>query len=310
LDVKQLRALLAIAETGSVTRAAELLHIVQPAVSRQLRLLEEDLGTELFSRGKRGMELTISGKILVDHARRALRELDQAKAEIVPTPGVITGLVNIGLLPSVSDLLAAPLVKALKSKYPQLSLRTSIGYAGYLQQWLENGEVDVALMYDPTPSTLLEVQPLLEEKIYLVGPADAGLRLDHPITLEHLSNVPLILPSEPHGLRILLAHACAVAGVSLNLVTETNAMNIQKDMVTHGLGFTVLPSAAIFKDLQQGSLTAAPIHTPDLRRKIVLALPMTRRSSVPVRCVANELRSQVRALVQEHQWPGASLLCD
>ena len=143
LDIKQLRALLVIAETGSVSRAAEILHIVQPAVSRQLRLLEEDLSTALFSRGLRGMELTDSGQLLVEHARRALRELDQAKAEISPEPGVVTGIVTLGLLPSTSDLFAAPLITALKQQYPKLMVRISVGYAGYLQKWLENGDVDV-----------------------------------------------------------------------------------------------------------------------------------------------------------------------
>ena len=116
MDLKQLRALLAIAETGSVTRAAEMLHIVQPAVSRQLRLLEEEMGTTLFDRGQRGMELTAAGEMLVVHAGRVLSELDMAKAEIVPDPGAVIGSVTIGFLPSTADLLAAPLVRQLKQK--------------------------------------------------------------------------------------------------------------------------------------------------------------------------------------------------
>lgn len=310
MDIKQLRALLAIAETGSVSRAAELLHIVQPAVSRQLRLLEEDLGTPLFARGRRGMELTGSGQLLVEHARRALGELDRARAEIAPVPGVVTGIVTIGLLPSTSDLLAAPLVDALKRQYPQLTVRISMGYAGYLQQWLENGEVDVALLYDPKPSSLLEVHPLLVEALYLVGLSNTGLSSDHPVPLRELEDKPLILPSQPHGLRLLLDHACAVAGINLSIVAETNAMSIQKNLVTNGMGFTVLPSVAIFEDLAQGVLSAAPITAPDLQRKIVMALPMTRRSSIAVRCAVTELRTQIKAVVAGNRWPGARWLAD
>ena len=113
MDFKQLRAFLTIVETGSVTRASEVLHIVQPAVSRQLRLLEEDLGTPLFHRGRHGMEPTEAGTILIDRARRVLRELDQARDEIRPEPGALTGLVSVGLLPSTSDLLAASLTRYL-----------------------------------------------------------------------------------------------------------------------------------------------------------------------------------------------------
>lgn len=308
LDIKQLRALLVIAETGSVSRAAEILHIVQPAVSRQLRLLEEDLGTVLFSRGRRGMELTDSGQLLIEHARRALRELDQAKAEISPKPGVVTGIVTIGLLPSTSDLLAAPLITALKQQYPKLMVRISVGYAGYLQKWLENGEVDVALLYDPKPSSLLEVEPLLDEALYLVGLPDAGLSQSCPVPLHDLERRALVLPSQPHGLRLLVDHACAVAGIRLSIVAETNAMSIQKNLVRNGLGFTVLPSVAIFEDVAHGRLCAAPITAPDLRRRIVLALPITRRSSVAVRCAVSELRRQIMALVNQNCWPGAHWL--
>lgn len=308
MDIKQLRALLVIAETGSVSRAAEILNIVQPAVSRQLRLLEEDFGTALFSRRRRGMELTDSGQLLVEHARRALRELDQAKAEIFPEPGVVTGIVTIGLLPSTSDLLAVPLITVLKQLHPKLTVRISVGYAGYLQKWLEIGEVDVALLYDPNPSSLLEVEPLLDEALYLVGLPDAGLSQNCPVPLHDLEKRALILPSQPHGLRLLLDHACAVAGVQLSIVAETNAMSIQKNLVSNGLGFTILPSVAIFKDVAHGNLCAAPITAPVLQRKIVLALPITRRSSVAVRCAVSELRRQIKALVNKNCWPGAHWL--
>ena len=308
LDIKQLRALLVIAETGSVSRAAEILNIVQPAVSRQLRLLEEDLGTALFSRGRRGMELTDSGQLLVEHARRALRELDQAKAEISPEPGVVTGIVTIGLLPSTSDLLAAPLITVLKQQHPKLTVRISVGYAGYLQKWLENGEVDVALLYDPKPSSLLEAEPLLDEPLHLVGLPDAGLSQNCPVPLHDLENRALILPSQPHGLRLLLDHACAVAGIRLSIVAETNDMSTQKNLVRHGLGLTILPGVAVFDDIAHGHLCAAPITAPDLQRIIVLALPIARRSSVAVRCAVSELRRQIKVLVNKNCWPGAHWL--
>ena len=310
MDIKQLRALLAISETGSVSRAAEILHIVQPAVSRQLRLLEEDLGTSLFVRGRRGMELTDSGQLLVEHARRALRELDQAKAEIAPEPGAVTGIVTIGLLPSTSDLLAAPLITALKQKYPKLTVRISMGYADYLQKWLADGEVDVALLYDPKPSALLGIEPLLDEALYLVGLPDAGLTQNCPVPFHDLARRPLIVPSQPHGLRLLLDHACAVAGVRLSIVAETNAMSIQKNLVSNGFGFTVLPSVAILEDVAHGRVCAAPITAPDLQRRIVLALPTTRRSSIAVRCAASELRAQIKAFVNQNCWPSARWLAD
>jgi LysR family nitrogen assimilation transcriptional regulator len=310
VDVKQLRALLAIAETGSVTRAAELLHIVQPAVSRQLRLLEDDLGTLLFARGRRGMELTAAGNILAVHARRALQELDAAKAAIVPTAGTLTGTVTVGLLPSSIDLLAAPLVTALKQQYPELTVNILAGYAGYLQSWLENGEVDVALLYDPKPSALLEVQPLLEEALYLVGLPGQDPATRAGVTLQEIAELPLILPSQPHGLRLLLDASCAAADVCLSVVAETNAMSVQKNLVLSRLGYTILPGVAVFEDVAAGRLSAAAILRPALRRKIVLALPLTRRSSISVRCTVSELRALIKLKVEVGEWAGATWLAE
>jgi len=213
LNLKHLRALLAIAETGSVTRAAEMLHIVQPAVSRQLRLLEEEMGTALFERGHHGMGLTNAGKVLAAHAVRALSELDMAKAEIVPDPSAVIGTVTIGFLPSTADLLVAPLMWKLKQKYPQLTMSISVAYSAYLRQRLEDGDVDVALLYNLKPSTLLEVNPLLDEPLYLVGPANAGLDRATPVPLQELAMHHLILPSQLHGLRMLIDQICQVNSV-------------------------------------------------------------------------------------------------
>jgi LysR family nitrogen assimilation transcriptional regulator len=306
LDIKQLRTFLAIAGSGSVTRASEILHIVQPALSRQLRLLEEDLGTSLFERRGRGMQLTDAGLMLVDRARRALHELDQAKAEIIAAPETVTGTVTIGLLPSVSNLLAAPLVDKLKRQYPKLAVCISIGFAGYLQQWLENGEIDVALLYFTTPSATLEVVPLLDEVLYLVGPFSAGLRPDRPVRLRDMEAMSFVMPTHPHGLRLLLDHACAMAGMNLLIAAETNAMGVQKDLVEHGLGYTVLPGVAVFEDVKCGRLSAAPITAPDLSRRLVLASSVTRRSSLAVRRTIAELQSQIKGLIESDVWPGAT----
>ncbi len=307
MDFKQLRALLAVAETGSVTRAATLLHIVQPAVSRQIRLLEESFGAPLFERERHGMELTDAGRILADYARRALRELEQARAEIQPASGAVSGLVNVGLLPSVCDLVAGELVAGLQREHPQIRLRLTIGYAGHLQQWLEQGEVDLAMLYNLRPSPVLEAEALLDERLYLVGLPASSLKMNRPQPLSSLQGRPLILPSAPHGIRSVVEHACAQAGVTLEITAEANAMNLQKVLVQHGLGFTILPSAAIFDDVERGTLAAAPIARPDLRRRVVLALPAGRRVPAAVRCVASALAQQVRACVQAGRWPGARL---
>lgn len=305
MDMKQLHALLVVADVGSVTRAAEILHIVQPAVSRQLRLLEEDLGAPLFERSRHGMTLTDAGQILVDYARRAMHELERARAEIQPAAGAITGIVTIGILPSTSDLLAGPLVSAVAASHPGIRLRLLTGYTGHLQDWMEAGDVDAALLYDPKLSPTMEIKPLLEERLWIVGPADAGLRTDQPIALSDFNGKPMILPSAPHGLRSVVEHACSIAGITLSIVAETNSMNIQRSLVLGGHGFTILPSIAVVDDVGRGVLSAAPLTGTDLRRKIVLALPNTRRISAAVRWVVGALEAEMKDAVARGDWAEA-----
>lgn len=310
MDIRQIRAFLAIADTGSVTRAAELLHVVQPAVSRQLKLLEDDVGAPLFERDRRGMQLTEAGHILMERARRALRELDAARLEIRPTPGLISGIVNLGLLPSSCELLTGPLVGALQAQYPHVRLSVSVGYTDHMLRWLESGEIDAALLYDPNPSPALDVEPLVEESLSLVGLATLGLRDEEPVPVQALGSAPLVLPSSPHRLRNLVEHACAVADVPITVAAETNALSVQKALVTQGYGLSVIPRVAVHHEIERGILSAARIDGPDFLRRIVLALPTTRRVPTAVRCATTALQVVVKDIARSGHWLGARWLGD
>jgi LysR family transcriptional regulator, nitrogen assimilation regulatory protein len=308
MDIKHLRALLAVAETGSVTRAAEMLHIVQPAVSRQLKLLEEDVGTAVFERGRYGMELTEAGEILVEHARRALQELDRAKAEIQPDRAGISGDVTLGLLPSTAGLLAGPLVSAVRDRYPGIRLRVTVGYAGHLQRWLETGEIDAALLYNPKATPTIQVQTLLEESLWLVGPPSFASDSTQPMAFSDLAGQPMIMTSAPHGIRSLLEQACRDMGVTFEVVAETNSMEVQKTLVAHGHGFTVLPALAVSNDVARGELRAVRLSKPELHRRIVLALPNSRRIASAVRCTISLLVAEMKSAVERGAWPSARWL--
>lgn len=310
MDIKQLRSLVTVAETGNVTRASTLLNIVQPAVSRQLKLLEEELGVVLFERSRHGMELTEAGRTLVEYARRVLNELDRARAEIAPARGGIGGIVTVGLLPSTCDLLSSALVTAVAARYPGIRVRISMGYAGHLQRWLEAGEIDAALLYDPKPTPAIRTQLLLEEGLWAVGLPNASLRRDVPMTLVELATQPLILPSSPHGIRALVDHAAALQNLQLQVVAETNALSVQRSLVLGGHGLTILPSIAVIDDIARGSLSVAPITQPQLLRKIVLALPTNRQTTTPVRCVVERLVASMKEAVDREDWPAARWLAE
>lgn len=305
MDFKQLRAFLTVADTGNVTRAAELLNLVQPAVSRQLRLLEEDVGTELFERQRHGMVLTEPGKTLLTYARRAMLELERARAELATAPKGIGGLVTVGLLPSTGDLLAGPLVTAIAARYPHIRTRIAMGYAGTLHQWLETGEIDVALLYDVERLPNIEAQPLLQEALWVVGPPSAKLRKQRPVALADLAEQPMILPSRPHGIRTLVDRACVLAKVELTIAAETNAMSIQKSLVLGGHGLTILPAIAFVDELARKQMSGAPLSNPQITRTIVLAFPAKRTVSPPVRHAADLLIQCADEAVTRGAWPDA-----
>lgn len=305
MDIRQIRTFLAIADTGSVTRASERLHIVQPAVSRQLKLLEEDVGALLFERGRHGMQLTEAGYILVERGRRALRELDAARLEIQPMPGLIAGIAQLGLLPSSGDLLGAALMQSLQQQYPQIRLSLSVGYTDHLLLWLENGEIDAALLYNPRVSPALEINLLVVESLSLVGPAALGLSDGQPVPVEALGRAPLVLPSAPHSLRTLVEHACALANVSITIAAETNALSMQKALLLQGYGLSVMPRVAVQREIDQGLLSAARIDAPEFLRNIVLARSTTRRSSAAVRYATSVLQDCMKQVVVAGLWPGA-----
>jgi LysR family transcriptional regulator, nitrogen assimilation regulatory protein len=305
MDVKQLKALVTVVETGSVTRAAELLHLVQPAVTRQVRALEHELGVPLFERTRHGMRPTRAGLSLADRARRALTELDRARAELAPPPGAVTGMVAVGLLESTAELLAGPLVSAIRRDHPAIELRVLTAYSGHLQQWLDDGDLDVSLLYNLTSTPSVNARPLLREKLWVVAPVSDGLSAGHPVALASVAEHPVILPSPGHGLRALIDQAAAQSQVDIDIAVQTNSMNLQKQFVQRGHGWTILPGAGIAADIAAGTLSAAPLSEPEVWRSIVIGMPRAGRTTRAAQVVATQLTRQAELAASEGWWLSA-----
>ncbi|MER6980616.1 LysR family transcriptional regulator, partial [Streptomyces carpinensis] len=303
MDIRQLRALVTVAEAGSVTRAAELLHLVQPAVTRQIRALEHELGVALFERTRQGMRPTAAGTTMVERARRALNELERARAEIRPTPRAVTGIVTVGLLDSAGHLLAEPLASAVLRDHPGIDLRLLSAYSGHLQQWLDDGDLDLTLLYNLASTPSLNADPLVREKLWAVAPPSAGLRAERPVPFEEAVSHPLVAPAAGHGLRRVIDAAAAQAGVEMNLLVQTNSMHVQKQLVLAGHGWTILPGVGIAEDVANGSLSAAPLCEPDVWRSIVLGTSRSGRITPAVEVVARELTRRIHSAVHEGRWP-------
>lgn len=307
MDFKQLKALVTVVEVGSITRAAELLHLVQPAVTRQIRSLETELGVTLFERTRHGMRPTAAGVTMADRARRALTELERARAELQPTPGVVRGIVTVGLLESSAELLAEPLVSAVLRAHPDIDLRVLTAYSGHLQEWLDHGDLDLSLLYTLTNTPPLNVKPLVREKLWVVAPPADGLRADQPVPFERVAAHPLVMPAAGHALRTLIDGACARAGAEVSITVQTNSLELQKQLVLGGHGWTILPGVGIAEDVANGTLSAAPLCQPEVWRSIVLGGHRAGRIPPAVEVVSAELVRQIRTAVHNGRWPSALL---
>ncbi|SEO57061.1 LysR family transcriptional regulator [Trujillonella endophytica] len=309
MDLRQLRAVVTAAETGSVTKAAQLLYLAQPAVSRQISSLEEELGVQLFDRTSSGMRPTAAGLAFVTRARRVLSELERARAEVAPTREAVTGIATIGILGSVEHLLAGPLVEVIGRKHPGIELHLATAYSGHLQQWLDDGDLDLALLYNLTTTQSVRVLPLLRDKLWAVAPREAGLRADQPVDLATVLSHPFIMPiAGQHGIRLLLDEARLHCDVQPRVVAQANSIALQTLLVEAGHGWTVLPGAGVSHHALEGRLSAAPLRAPEIVRTVGLGLPRAGKTPPAVEVVATELLTLVRAAVRSGRWASAELI--
>lgn len=303
MDMKQLRTFVEVADRGSLTRAADSIHVAQPALGRQIRLLEEELGVRLFDRHGRGMLLTDAGRRLQDRARAILRLVEDTRSEISAASSAVTGSVTLGLPPTVGELLAGRLVERFLDLHPGVAVRIVPAFSGYLRDFLRRGQVDLAVMYDPEGGGEIRTEPLITESLSLVGPP-ASLPLDDgaEIGFAVVAERRLVLPGRGQGLRELLEDEALKAGLQLDVAVEADALQTMKDLALRGVGFAILPAAAIQAEAEAGALDARMITAPRLRRRLVLARSLLRADTAAVRAFADVLKAEMAEMTQSGIW--------
>lgn len=307
MELSQLRTLIHVAELGSLSKASDRLHIAQPALSRQVRMLEAELGFALFVRHGRGMVLSEQGKEVLAHAVRVLAEIDEIRATARPADAPLTGEVAIGLPPTVADIISLPLAAAFGKAHPKARLRLVSAYTGYLLDWLHRGEIDIAVLYDPRMARSLRSRPLLLENLFLIGPPEAGFSTVRAVPFASLADKRLLLPSTKHGLRVIVERCASETGITLDVGIEADTYSLLKDLVRNGHGWTILPLAPIHADVAAGSLTAAPLIDPVPVRRLTLAYPADRPVSRLARFAGEAIEDTVRDLVERAVWVGQLL---
>ena len=242
MDLKQLEYFSRVAELGSFTRAAYILGIAQPALSRQVRLLEVELRQALLLRNGRGVTTTEAGKLLLEHCRGILHQVALAREELGSVRGALAGHVSIGLPPSLSKLIAVPLIKAFRAQLPQAQLTLTEGFSVPMVEGLRAGRMDIALLYNPTPAPDLEISVLHEEALVLISAKGTSTTSKTNIGLAAVAALPLIIPSRPNAFRILIDSEMMRIGYKPNITLEIDGLNAILDLVKEGLGHAVLPA--------------------------------------------------------------------
>ncbi len=272
MDLKQLEYYVMVVEKGSFSRAAIALHLAQPSVSRQIALLEHELGQRLLERTGRGVTATEAGLALLGHARVMIDSAAQAKFQIKEMSTEPTGKIVLGLPPSVAASLCVPLIAAFRKRLPRAMISITEELSLSIREGLIGGRFNIGLLFDPAPTPLLSYEPLIREQLLLVTSKSQSLKKQ--VSLPDLVQYPMILPAAPNSIRSLVDAVLLPRKIVLNVIAEVGAVHTRLQLVAHGVGCTILPESALaYSATLKTKISTAYIGPPAMWNTLVLAIP-------------------------------------
>ncbi|MEU9339912.1 LysR family transcriptional regulator [Streptomyces sp. NPDC048278] len=302
MDTHRLSYFLRVAEEGSINRAAGVLGVAQPALSRQVRLLEEDLGVQLFRRTARGVRLTQEGERLRAAVAGPLRRLELAvRYAGSPLARIERGL-HVGMPETAAVTLALPLLGALGAAFPRVTFQVSAAPTENLVAWLLDGSLDIALL-DPVQDGRLFQEDLVVEDLVVVGGRDCGLSADTAVSFAELCAWPLVLPASRAGVRTALENVALRLKMRLSSHLSTDSLDLMKEAVAAGHGFAVLPYSSCVREIASHRLCHASLFDPALTRP--LRVSVTSRLDLPrglATRVGGIIKEETARLIESGAW--------
>ncbi|MEV5834927.1 LysR family transcriptional regulator [Nocardia sp. NPDC052112] len=307
MDTHRLKYFLRIADEGSMTQAATVLGIAQPALSRQVRMLEQDLGVTLFRRTARGVELTEEGERLRATTAGPLRQLELAVQYIgSPLARVERGL-HFGILPTAAPTLAGPLLASLGAAFPRVSFHVTVAGTDQLVEGMLKGAIDTAVI-NPVTDDRLFCRDLLLEDLVVVGGPESGLSPSHAMTFTELVTRPLVLPSSHTGIGSTVENTALRLKLRIHSRFATDSLPVAIDLIESGLAFGVLPLSACSKEIAADRLCYAPLREPTPTQHLGVAassqLALPREFAVRI---GDILREETARLTASGSWPATFL---
>jgi len=255
VDIRRLRFFITIVDTGSITRAADVLHIAQPALSQQLASLEDHFRKKLLIRGQNGVKMTDAGKILYRHAQIVLRQMDQAQADVLKAGEFLTGRVSVGLVPfSSAGLLAVDLILEARARYPGILLELTESVSQPYSQMIMNGRLEMALIHGAGPIKGVRFERMLHEEFFLVARGDmlGELREVDSLAVSSLTELSFVLPPAYNFVRRAIDIGFMRSRTELIVVAEIDAVRTLSSAVQRGLGVTIVPRAIADRIVREG----------------------------------------------------------
>ena len=297
-----------VAKSGSISRAAMELGADQSTISRRVGLLEAELGVRLFHRSGRGVSLTERGQQLLGYANTLNDTLAEAERAMRDSAEQGPAKLCIAAQPTIARILFGSLGHALKARYPLTQVHFVEGLAADILNRLSDGAVDIAILYLPEHPGALQFDALLSEGVQLITPANYPLAGDS-ICVRDLGDIPLILPSTHHGLRMMVESLATKYGFSANIALECDgSISITKRLVLENCGCTVLPQAAVIEEVNAGRLKSYLLREPEIRRTVAIVWPKNRVAADGLWAVTQIIRQRAAEMVEQGTWPGAELI--
>jgi DNA-binding transcriptional LysR family regulator len=294
MELRSLAYFARIAELGSITRAAAHLHLAQPALTRHVQRLEEELGVALFTRANRGVRLTEAGEKLLESAMRILRDVERTGDEIRAQEAHPSGRIVLGVTPTLCPVLVPELFARLRADYPRVELKVMHAGMVRLEEFIIDGRVDVALLSELSRSRLVVSTRLAQEEMVLV--TRPGARAPGGLSAEELLRTPLVLGD---GLRAAMDALLAGRGIELNVEMEVNDHETMRLMVQRGAGASVLPYSSVARECEHGLLEAHRMTEGGVFRTLAIGVRASRTASPAREAVARTLAGLVAAMDHE-----------
>lgn len=290
MNLERWQLFVQIAELGSLSKAAAVRDTTQSAVSRQVRALETYCGARLFHRTGRGVALSEPGKRIFTRVKAWTDEAEQLAKDVKATAGNPVGVVRIGSIESTVNPLIKLLFQRSRKQYPGIQLRIVAGSSGQVSESLDQGQIDVGIVFRYEKGARSDDHPLLKVDTCLIGPAGDAITRAPTVPFSKLDELPLILPGFPNTLRVVLDQIASRKRMSLNVIMESESLAVEKEIVAGGGGYTILGTHAVSRELEAGTLQAARIVSPTIERTIALRISRHHPTSDATREIARLIR--------------------